>query len=202
MMETGALASSGGALHSAACNIVERLTMTASQSDMAVKTVDVRPILRDGGEPFQVIMEAVRALAPGESLRLLTTFQPTPLFKVMATRGFSHAAFQTDEGDWDVLFTPSAKASGNVSLSVGAEEAAGWPEPLWRLDLTGFDAPDALARLLSRLDLMDPGEVLFALFAREPVLLPAELSRLGHQWAGNEDGEGKAYRMLIRVGGD
>ena len=174
--------------------------MAALQTPFSGRTLDVRPILRNGGEPFHAIMEAVQALAPGEGLRLLATFQPTPLFKVMASRGFSYEVREMDGGDWEVFFTPSAPAASTVSLSMGAEEAAGWPEPLWRLDLAGFEAPDAMARLFSRLDLMEEGEVLFALFAREPMLLPAELERRGHQWAGNTDETGTAYRMLIRVG--
>lgn len=175
--------------------------MTASQTSFRGKTLDVRPILRNGGEPFHAIMEAVQSLAPGEGLRLLATFQPAPLYKVMASRGFAHAVREIEGGDWEVLFTPDIAAAAAVSLSAGAEEAAGWPEPLWRLDLTGLEAPDAMARLFSRLDLMEPGEVLFALFSREPMLLPAELERQGHHWAGNAEKGGEAYRMLIRVGG-
>ena len=37
------------------------------------KELDVRPILRNGGEPFQAIMEAVQSLKPGEGLRLIAT---------------------------------------------------------------------------------------------------------------------------------
>ena len=33
--------------------------------------LDVRPILREGGEPFLAVMQAVDALAPGQSLRQL-----------------------------------------------------------------------------------------------------------------------------------
>lgn len=175
--------------------------MTTSQASFFGKTLDVRPILRNGGEPFHAIMEAVQSLAPGEGLRLLATFQPAPLFKVMASRGFSHEVREIGGGDWEVLFVPAAERAKIVSLSAGAEEAAGWPEPLWRLDLAGLDAPDAMARLLSRIELMEPGEVLFALFSREPMLLPAELERQGHQWAGSAAESDGAYRMLIRVGG-
>lgn len=174
--------------------------MPAGEKSFFGKTLDVRPILRNGGEPFQAIMEAVQSLQPGEGLRLLSTFRPTPLFKVMTTRGFSHMATEIEAGDWEVVFTPSDDAARPVAVSRGAEEAAGWPEPLWQLDLSTYDAPDAMARLFSRLDLMEPGEVLFALFAREPMLLPPELERRGHQWAGNADGKSGAYRMLIRVG--
>ena len=54
--------------------------------------LDVRPILRDGGEPFGAIMGAVGKLAKGQRLRLYATFKPEPLFQVMASRGFANEA--------------------------------------------------------------------------------------------------------------
>ena len=73
--------------------------------------LDVRPILRDGGEPFSAIMEAVGALAPGQSLRLLATFKPLPLFQVLGARGFEAAAREIGGGDWEVIFTPAGAAA-------------------------------------------------------------------------------------------
>lgn len=44
--------------------------------------LDVRPILRDGGEPFSVIMAALAKLEPAQGIRLYATFKPIPLFAV------------------------------------------------------------------------------------------------------------------------
>ena len=70
--------------------------------------VDVRPILRAGGEPFSVIMQAVEGLEPGQGMRLFATFKPIPLFGVLGSRGFSHEAIELDGGEWEVLFRPEA----------------------------------------------------------------------------------------------
>jgi uncharacterized protein (DUF2249 family) len=70
--------------------------------------LDVRPILRGGGEPFEAIMTAIAGLAPGQGLRLLATFKPAPLFSVLGARGFTHEAREIDGGDWEVLFHPPA----------------------------------------------------------------------------------------------
>ena len=75
--------------------------------------LDVRPILRSGGEPFAVIMEAVNGLVSGQALRLLATFEPVPLYGVLASKGFDHAARKLDDGDWEVLFTPSTTAGSS-----------------------------------------------------------------------------------------
>ncbi len=71
-------------------------------------TLDVRDILKEGGEPFSHIMQAVAGLSPGQGLRLLATFKPVPLFGVRAQRGFGHDEREIGGGDWEVIFTPSA----------------------------------------------------------------------------------------------
>ncbi|MGH7001468.1 MAG: DUF2249 domain-containing protein [Stellaceae bacterium] len=76
---------------------------------MPLSTLDVREILRAGGEPFSKIMEAVNGLSPGQGLRLLATFKPVPLFGVMAQRGFGHTEHEIGGGDWEVIFAPSAQ---------------------------------------------------------------------------------------------
>jgi uncharacterized protein (DUF2249 family) len=73
----------------------------------SVSTLDVRDILKAGGEPFSDIMQAVTALRPGQGLRLLATFKPVPLFSVMSQRGFGHTEREIGGGDWEVIFTPA-----------------------------------------------------------------------------------------------
>jgi len=70
------------------------------------RTLDVRPILQAGGEPFGEIMQAVASLERHQSLRLLATFKPVPLFAVMEQRGYRHVVQPLDGGDWEVIFSP------------------------------------------------------------------------------------------------
>ncbi|HET6615716.1 MAG TPA: DUF2249 domain-containing protein [Dehalococcoidia bacterium] len=67
--------------------------------------VDVRPDIAAGEEPFKKIMSAVGALAPEQSLVLINSFEPTPLYAVMQQRGFSHETVRTDDGAWQVTFS-------------------------------------------------------------------------------------------------
>lgn len=166
------------------------------------KILDARPILRRGGEPFPAIMDAVQSLRPGEGLQLFATFRPVPLLSVMARRGYSAEVKELDSGEWEVLFVPVSQTSTKVFHSIGAEEAAAWPDPLWRVDLTEHEPPAPMEKVLSLIELMEPGEVLFAVFSEESRFLGAELEKRGHQWVGNLDTSKRAYRMLIRVGGE
>ncbi|WP_411034942.1 DUF2249 domain-containing protein [Shinella sp. BYT-45] len=168
-------------------------------TDIAPKVLDVRPILRSGGEPFQAIMQAVQALLPGQGLKLLATFRPQPLFRVMASRGFEHEAREIEGGDWEVLFTPQ-KDAAPVETSADADRPETWPDPSLHLDLSDLDPPEPMVRILAAAEALEPGEVLFALLSREPLFLFPELTKRGHQWAGNFDETGSAYRILVRAG--
>ena len=69
-----------------------------------IVTVDVREDIRRGREPFEKIMAAVNELGPGETLLLINSFEPLPLYRVMAQNGFSHWAEQTADVDWKIYF--------------------------------------------------------------------------------------------------
>ena len=70
-----------------------------------MQELDVRPILREGGEPFDDIMAFVEKLPLSEGFRLLATFRPDPLLMVMAKKGFHGEARELPDKSWAVDFT-------------------------------------------------------------------------------------------------
>jgi len=163
--------------------------------------LDVRPILRAGGEPFQQIMETVAALNPGQGLRLFATFKPAPLFAVLGSKGFSYEATELEGGDWEVLFQPTHAASGTESpSSISIADSSNWPDPLQELDNRALDPPEPMVRILAATEAMKEGEVLSALLCREPIFLLPELAKRGHAWRGGFEPDGKTYKILVRVG--
>jgi len=162
------------------------------------KELDVRPILASGGEPFQAIMAAVESLEPGQGLMLLAPFKPQPLFTVMERKGFAHQVSELEGGDFEVRFVPRAT---KVLASDDVEDGDEWPEPVRAFDLSDLDPPQPMVRILSELETMSPGEVIFAVLAREPLFLFPELTKRGHKWAGNYDDTGSAFRIMVKRGG-
>lgn len=73
---------------------------------MANKEVvlDVRDMLREKQEPFQVIMEKVDSLKEDEDLVLVATFEPVPLLKVMKNKGFDNTVEQLEPEHFVVRF--------------------------------------------------------------------------------------------------
>lgn len=71
-------------------------------------TVDVREDIRQGREPFDRIMAAVGRLEPGETLLLINSFEPLPLYRVMEQNGFTHWTERTADGAWKIYFRRGA----------------------------------------------------------------------------------------------
>lgn len=163
--------------------------------------LDVRPILRSGGEPFGKIIETVAALGPATGLRLLATFEPTPLFHVLASKGFSHEARQIEGGDWEVLFRPGAGAEvAGAETLTSPDDDSEWPQPVRHLDNRDLDPPEPMVRILAATEVMRDGEVLSALLCREPTFLLPELAKRGHRWRGGFEPDGQTFKILVRVG--
>jgi uncharacterized protein (DUF2249 family) len=162
--------------------------------------LDVRPILRQGGEPFSAIMEAVAALAPGQGLRLLATFKPLPLFQVLGARGFEASSREIGNGDWEVVFSPTGASSSAHESAPSASADAAWPEPVREMDNRDLEPPEPMVRALEGVEALAPGQTIAVLLPREPVFLFEELQARGHAWRGGFAPEGH-YRAVIRAGG-
>ncbi len=68
-------------------------------------TLDVRPIIAAGDEPFEQIMSTVGALGLDEELVIIAPFEPVPLEGVLGSQGFSFDAVEIGSGDWQVIFS-------------------------------------------------------------------------------------------------
>ncbi len=68
-------------------------------------TLDVRPIIAAGDEPFDQIMSTVGALGLDEKLVIIAPFEPVPLEGVLGSQGFSFDAVEIGSGDWQVTFS-------------------------------------------------------------------------------------------------
>ena len=163
--------------------------------------LDVRPILRGGGEPFEKIMQAVNALAPDQGLRLYATFKPLPLFQVLGSKGFAHEAREIEGGDWEVLFRRiGAPVEDEAITNAAPPDTRDWPDPARQMDNRDLEPPEPMIRILAALETMRSGHVLEALLCREPMFLLPELAKRGHAWRGGFEPDGTTYKILVHVG--
>ncbi|MFC6863749.1 DUF2249 domain-containing protein [Halomicroarcula sp. GCM10025817] len=68
-------------------------------ADTSVTELDVSAI---DGEPFPEIVSALETLGSKETLRLVSAFEPVPLYDVLDARGFAHETERVDSNMWHV----------------------------------------------------------------------------------------------------
>jgi hypothetical protein len=73
-------------------------------------TLDVRPDLAAGKEPFSRIMTAARNVPPEGTLVVLAPFEPEPLYPILGRMGFTHESQPLADGSWRIVFLRHADA--------------------------------------------------------------------------------------------
>lgn len=73
--------------------------MRSERFDEADHKLDVREI---DGEPFDDIMAALDNLSQDESLLLINSFEPEPLYRVLEDRGFTYETANPSSSEWHV----------------------------------------------------------------------------------------------------
>jgi len=171
--------------------------------DAALVVLDVRAELRAGHEPFSAIMRAVGMMEQDEVLHLRTTFEPVPLFHVLAKRGFTHEVTEHGPEDWSVWFwrpaagsvpepeSPSARAAEETMPEHSADGT-----PLIWLDVRGMEPPEPMLQTLTTLESLPEGHELIQLNVRVPRFLLPVLDERGFEY---EVDESKADRVLVHI---
>lgn len=139
--------------------------------------LDVRPMIAAGQEPFASIMKAAAQVEEGGTLLLDAPFDPAPLRRVLAGKGFASQGRKIADGHWRIAFRRGAPAPAPAPAPRRSGE-------LWReadgahLDVRGLEPPQPMVRIL---ELIDSGEVdaLTVHHERDPVFLYPELEERG-----------------------
>lgn len=141
-----------------------------------LRALDVRPILEQGTDPLDAILEALAAVGPGGVLKLTAPFRPEPLLALLGGRG--HALANQRLGPREFL----------VEVIHGGQPV---PE-----DLRDLPAPEPMERVLVAVSALPPSGVYLARLPRNPRLLVPHLRERGliHQIYEEPDGS-----ALVRV---
>ncbi|GEO43116.1 hypothetical protein SAE02_72640 [Skermanella aerolata] len=162
--------------------------------------LDVRPLLASGQDPFSQVMSMSAQVQPGGFMVVDAPFDPAPLRRVLAKKGFTSLGRQFGPSHWRICWRRE------MILQVEAETDEPMPrhgpEP-WNdadgihLDVRGLQPPEPLTRVL---DLIDQGETdnLVLHHDREPVFLYPMLAERGWSCLSVEHLQGEVRIRLVR----
>jgi uncharacterized protein (DUF2249 family) len=162
-----------------------------------VRDLDVREMLAKGREPFRLITGTAREVGEGEVMRLLTNFEPVPLFEALGKLGFSHWSDRLDGEDWATFFhRDGAATSPGITPSAPPVD---WDLPAVAevtIDVTELVPPEPMIRILRTLEELPEGARLLVHHVRRPMHLYDRLNEMGYPHDTREIGPARVDVMI------
>lgn len=143
--------------------------------------LDVRPVIETGKDPLNTILQKVKLLEAGSVLKLVNSFEPTPLMHLLGKQGFESYAEPISE---ELVYTYFYKKTDRplVLETAGSAYAEGWDTILDRfkgkmetIDVRQLEMPLPMHRILEALETLQKDKALFVYHKRIPVFLLPEL---------------------------
>jgi hypothetical protein len=158
---------------------------------------DARPLLEKDKEPFRAIMRQAAKVRAGGFLILDAPFDPAPLRRVLARKGFVAYGTHIGEDHWRTWFLkdPSLAAAATDQIADADDETA--VARVWRedgdvhIDVRGLEPPQPMLAIIREIERDDGPAALTIHHEREPVFLYPELAERGwhHKLVDGDPGE-------------
>lgn len=163
--------------------ILQNSAILEAISSSKFTTLDVRPSLTKGEDPFKNIMEALKTLKEGYALEVINTFEPTPLIKIVNSKGYLSMV----ETKKDTVFTyflkvaeiekiqPADTSTFKISNDVFEEKKANCKKEIHEIDVRNLEMPLPMLTILQELESLKENEVLYVHHKKIPQYLLPEL---------------------------
>ena len=169
-----------------------------------IVTLDVRSILAGGNDPLKLIQQTIKEIKPGQTLKIINTFEPTPLIKLLEKQGFQYYVDAVEKDLVETYFYKSS-ASGNVQIEAAASDINDWDEILKRyennlqeIDVRHLEMPMPMMTILETLEQLSPGKALYVHHKRIPVFLLTELKERHFDYRIKEASDGEVYLLIFK----
>ena len=170
-----------------------------------VAELDVRPIMAAGEDPLSVIVRKVKTIQPGQVLKIINTFEPTPLMILLEKQGFA-SYVDTIEPDWvETYFYKKEDSSRPVVTEAPAESEEGWDAMVKQyanstqtIDVRHLEMPGPMMTILEALETLPENSALYVYHKRIPVFLLPELAERKFGYRIKEISEGQVHLLIFR----
>ncbi len=168
--------------------------------------LDVRPILEGGTDPFNVIMEALKTLKPGETLKVINTFEPIPLLNILKSRGYDYESERPEEGIVYTYLNKSAeKSTEKAESSITDMEDLSYDDvekkfkgKFIELDVRDLEMPMPMVTILEAVESLDHEHALYVHHKKLPQYLLPELKQREFDYKSKDVDEDNIKLIIYR----
>ena len=146
--------------------------------------IDVRPMLAAGQAPFAAVMQAADGVAAGGVLLIEAPFDPQPLRRVLAGKGFSTYGERAGPGHWRIWCRRGEPERERFSRIEGPGGGVIWQSgSVVHIDVRALEAPKPLVAILALIDSGAHEGHIVVHHRREPFYLYPELEERGWSYS-------------------
>lgn len=185
-------------------------TKAAFYDKLEMIELDVRPILAQKLDPLKLIIRKADALKPGQGLKVINTFEPSPLINLLGKKGFQ---YHTERPDPETVITFFAKTSAeqtgktihddliphNTNGEFESRVLSFMPDKLHTADVRDLEMPFPMITILEHLKKLQPDEALFVYHKKVPVLLLSELEERGFKYLLQSTPDRKVNMLICKL---
>lgn len=166
--------------------------------------VDVRPVLEAGKDPLNIILQKVKSLDSGQVLKIVNSFEPTPLIQLLGRQGFeSYNEIISDELV-QTYFYKKTNTALNLANSVSSN-SEGWDDILQRfngeletIDVRHLEMPLPMHTIMEALETLPAEKALLVYHKRIPVFLLPELEEQKFSYRIREISDGEVNLLIYK----
>ena len=166
--------------------------------------LDVRPLIETGKDPLSIIMKQVKELKAGEVLKIINSFEPTPLMHLLGKQGFeSYSEIISDEEINTYFHNKMDKPL--IVETTNKQWLENWDETLNRfkenlqtIDVRELQMPMPMHTILEALETLPAGKALFVYHKRIPVFLLPELEEQKFSYRIKEINNAEVHLLIYK----
>lgn len=167
-------------------------------------TFDVRSILAEGNDPLRAIQDKVKGLKQGEVLKIINTFEPVPLIKLLERQGYQAHVDNIEPALVETYFYKTTNEAA-PTLEAGSTSTGDWDQilqhfegKLVEIDVRHLEMPKPMMTILETLETMPLENALYVHHKRIPVFLLTELKDRKFDFRIKEVAEGEVYLLIFK----
>ena len=169
-----------------------------------IVVLDVRPTIESGNDPLKEIMNAVKQIPKVGALKIINSFEPTPLIKLLEKQGYAYFADQVNEDTVETWFYKEKEST--IELPQVSNNTEDWDavvekysDRLVDIDVRELQMPLPMHTILEALETLPSEKALFVFHKRIPVFLLPELKERGFDYRIKEISDGQVRLLIFKL---
>ena len=168
-----------------------------------IQELDVRPVIEAGEDPLSLIIKTVNKIKQGDALKIINSFEPTPLLSLLKKQGFDSYVDTIDDNLVETYFYKTGDNIVDINKEIDIE--GDWDhymkmytDHLETVDVRDLPMPQPMMTILAAIENLPNDKALFVYHKKIPVFLLPELKEKGFDFRIKEISENQVHLLIFK----